>query len=482
MLLSMMLCASVPAPADAIDVPVVRVVAGAVSGAYVTEEGVRVAVFRGIPYAAPPVGALRWRPPQAVVPWRGKRASTQDGPWCVQNAPTGDWMGGIPATMMSEDCLYLNVFAPAAARARKLPVIVWLHPGGLDAGSGNQALWNITTALPRHGVVLVNVNVRLGALGYLAHPSLTAESAHRASGNYGMLDAIAALQWVHDNIDAFGGDSRRVTIAGQSGGAQKVMWVLASPLARGLIQRAIVDAGVGYRDDHLLTASGDVWQQKEAEQQGTELAKALDAMSIDQLREVPWPKLVAMLPKPQETNAFKMHFVVDSWSMPATPFDVMRAGARNDVPVLMGAGAGERTVLAGMAAWGPGLAKARSNVYVYVFSHVPGAWKAAGVSAYHGLDLPYVFGNLASLFHDHGTLVAPSYPADPGLDGDDTAVSETMMRMWAHFAAMGDPNVSPGVTWPAFHPVAGHDYYLEVDATPRVRDSFMATYTDVDAH
>ena len=462
------------------NLPVVRTQAGNVSGRYVVaEDGARVAVFRGIPYAAPPVGALRWKPPQPVQHWNGVRVSTSDGPWAVQNAPTSPWMGSIPASMMSEDCLYLNIFAPVRTPREPLPVIVWLHPGGLDAGSGNQELWNSGVALPRHGVVLVNVNVRLGAMGYFAHPELAAESAHHASGNYGMLDAIAALTWVRDNIRQFGGDPSRVTIAGQSGGAQKIMWLLASPLAKGLFQRAIVDAGVGARDGTLLTASGDVWSKERAEAQGSEAGKALGAATIGELRSVPWERLVALLPKPQEINPYKMHLVVDGWSLTGTPFDILRSGGRNDVPVLVGAGAGENTVLSGMAAWGAGLARARSDVYFYVFARVPPAWKAAGLSAYHGLDLPYAFGNLESLKHDYGTLVPATYPADPGVDADDRSVSEQMMTMWATFAATGNPNVFPGIEWPAFGASPGQDHYLEIDRQPRLRTAFLSKYAGI---
>src|SRR5580698_4621203 len=216
--------------------------AGYVSGMSIGEAGKEIRVYRGIPYAAPPVGNLRWRLPQPVTPWQGVRKSIHYGPVAAQYYEAGLRKVQADESQMSEDCLYLNVNTPAKTARDKLPVMVWLHPGGLDTGTANTETFN-SPALPRHGVVVVTLNHRLGAFGLLANADLTAESPHNASGNYGMIDLVAALQWVKRNISAFGGDPDRVTIFGQSGGAQKVIWLLASPLAKGLFQRAIVESG-----------------------------------------------------------------------------------------------------------------------------------------------------------------------------------------------------------------------------------------------
>ena len=206
-------------------------------------DSARVKVFRGIPYAAPPVGALRWRPPQPTKPWRGVRAAKQLGHNCIQHQPYSDidpFAAGV-----SEDCLYLNVWTNSLdTRAPRRPVMVWIHGGGFFAGFGGEERHN-GARLAQKGVVVVTLNYRLGAFGFLAHPALAAESPHHAAGNYGLLDQIAALQWVQRNIARFGGDPSRVTIFGESAGGMSVGSLIASPLAKGLFQRAILESGTG---------------------------------------------------------------------------------------------------------------------------------------------------------------------------------------------------------------------------------------------
>ena len=203
-------------------------------------EGTRdgdLAVYKGVPFAAPPVGELRWRDPQPVAAWKGVRAADKFSPVCMQS---GSSVPGQPVEPDSEDCLYLNIWTPAAGA--KLPVMVWIPGGGFTQESASIPLyWGDTLA--RKGVIVVTINYRVGAFGFFAHPELTKESAHRTSGNYGLLDQIAALQWIQRNIAAFGGDPSRVTIWGQSAGSMSVNLLMASPLAHGLFQRAIGESG-----------------------------------------------------------------------------------------------------------------------------------------------------------------------------------------------------------------------------------------------
>ena len=231
--LAAFLFAAAPVSAQA---PVVRAPAGTVQGA--AEDGLR--VFKGIPYARPPVGALRWKAPAPLPAWQGVRKADAFGPACVQpRLPTPNIYTNPPARM-SEDCLTLNVWAPKAAK--KLPVFVWIHGGALVGGYSHEPIYDGARMASRGEVIVVSVNYRLGILGYLAHPELSAESKEGISGNYGLLDQIAALQWVKRNIEAFGGDPSNVTIAGESAGGLSVMYLMASPPARGLFDKAIAQS------------------------------------------------------------------------------------------------------------------------------------------------------------------------------------------------------------------------------------------------
>ena len=228
---------------------IVKLDTGFVSGTVVGQPGQEIHMFRGIPYAAPPIGELRWRPPQPVLSWSGIRACTEFSTQAAQYPdPNISVQYKMPST---EDCLYLNVMTPAQKSTDKLPVMVWLHGGGLRYGNGNSPL-SVNLGLPLHGVVQVNINHRLGVMGLIAHPLLSKESAQHASGNYMFLDMIAALQWVQRNIAAFGGDPNCVTIFGESGGGLKVAALMATPLANGLFHRAIIESGGRYFDTVAL--------------------------------------------------------------------------------------------------------------------------------------------------------------------------------------------------------------------------------------
>lgn len=239
------------APAIGIEDPV-KTESGLVSGLAAGPSG-EVRVYRGIPFAAPPVGPLRWKPPQPANSWDGVRECTRFGPWCPQPRPFVAFESG---QIQSEDCLYLNVWTAARSAGDRLPVMFWIHGGGFTTGSGAMASYD-GTALARQGVVVVTINYRLGPFGYLAHPLLSRESPQGVSGNYGHLDQIAALHWVRKNIAAFGGDPGCVTIFGESAGAMSVCRLMVSPLARGLFHRAIAQSGGAHgRNRHLREPRG----------------------------------------------------------------------------------------------------------------------------------------------------------------------------------------------------------------------------------
>src|SRR5215475_7424181 len=262
----------------------VRVEGGLTSGSVV--DGVR--SYKGIPFAAPPVGEMRWKAPQPVAAWEGVRECNDFGPDCPQAPYPQSSIYYSAPRKQSEDCLYLNVWTAAKA-GEKRPVMVWIHGGALTRGSGATRAYD-GTALAKKGVVLVTVNYRLGALGYLAHPELTAESPHHSSGNYGFLDQVAALQWVHQNIAAFGGDPNRVTVMGESAGSWTVSLLVASPLSRGLFHRAVGESGGRFGPQAYLHDDRNGFPA--AEKVGLEFAKAAGADSIAALRALPPEKIL----------------------------------------------------------------------------------------------------------------------------------------------------------------------------------------------
>ncbi len=428
----------------------VKIDSGLVSG---TVEG-EVRVYKGIPFAAPPVGDLRWKPPQPVTKWTGVRASTQFGPVSPQNPAVAG---------MSEDSLYLNVYTPAKNTSDRLPVMVFFHGGNNLVGD---ASYTDGTELARQGVVVVTANYRLGPLGWLAHPLLSQESENKVSGNYGLLDQVASLQWMKTNIAAFGGDPGNVTVFGQSAGAADTISLMASPLTKGLFHRAIV-----------MSAGGRYTSLKEAETRGESFAaqlgvsgapdvlKALRAKSADELvaASTPFVWLAS-----SEGN-FQAWTVVDGWSLLDTPDNVFGAGKQQDIPLIVGANGGDlarffptvKTIASGMN-------KVKSKAYVYVFTRVPPGWSKAGKDAIHGLELFYLFGDLKSIDGiGRKNAQVENSEVDPVVDG---RVSQDLMALWVRFAATGNPSIEGKISWPAYDPAS--EQYLDIKDPLQVKSGF----------
>jgi para-nitrobenzyl esterase len=463
-------------PVEVFLMDVFKTDAGYISGTILGDPDKPVHVFRGIPYAAPPVGDLRWKPPQPVTPWPGIRECTAFSSTAPQSTRGPLPSSGLP---QGEDCLYLNVLTPASGAGDRLPVMVWMHGGGFVSGSGNQN-YNNATMLPLKGVVLVNVNMRLRELGCLAHPLLSRESPEGVSGNYLFLDMLAALKWTRRNISAFGGDPDNVTIFGESGGSAKVINLMASPLAKGLFHRAI---GQSYGSHGTPL--------KEMESLGQQLFRRLGVENekdpLAAARAVPYQKLIeADIAMTADLGLSMYHWdsSVDGWFLSDTPANTFKAGRQNAVPFIMGANLGELTgpglilipeVISEYVNLFTGANKAGIKTYAYVFGHVPAGWKRSGVVAVHGMELPYLFGNRDSNDYVWAVLFALAKPsgaksADPGFTDADRQVSELIMTMWTNFARTGDPGMPGVVDWPAWDEAM--DRYLYVTEEPEVKSGF----------
>jgi para-nitrobenzyl esterase len=368
----------------------------------------------------------------------------------------------------------LNVFTPAKKASERLPVMVWFHGGGFTSGSAN-SLPYVWPSLPQHGVVMVGVNHRLGPMGLLAHPALSAESPNGVSGNYMFLDLIAGLKWVQANITAFGGDPSNVTIFGESGGGAKTDALMASPLAEGLFHRAILESGANSGG----SGARGVLSLEEAEALGEQLVAKLgipeDGDVLAALRATPYEQILqagaAMSEELEQRAVGSLNsVVVDGWFMPDTPTNVFKAGRQNDVSLITCANQGElaeETLSHGLNAYVARLtavSESGNKAYAALFSQVPSTWKAEGVLAFHGLELPYVFGMLAvvphPIFYETFAHPAGAQSQDPGLTEEDEQVSEAMMSMWAQFAKTGDSSVEGLVDWPAWDPA--NDQYLDI--------------------
>jgi para-nitrobenzyl esterase len=467
----------------------VKTEAGYVSGAVIGEPGKEVSIYRGIPYAAPPVGELRWMPPQPVTPWSGTRQCTELKPIAPQ-AMLGDLPPDLPPPPQivpsSEDCLYLNVLTPAKKATDKLPVMVWMHGGGYMMGSGSEPLVN-APRLPGYGVVIVNVNMRLNNMGLMAHPLLSQESPQGVSGNYMFLDMLAALQWVQRNIAAFGGDPKNVTIFGESGGGAKVANLMASPLAKGLFHRAICESGTSL-EPHFpgkplkeLEAMGERLFAKlgvNKEKDPLAAARAIPGEEIIETEQAMGRELAMLGP------AGLWEAAVDGWFLPDSPNNIFKTGKQNTVPLIVCANFGELTgpgilvfplLVPGYVDMLSAVNKAGVKGYAAIFDHVPAGWKQEGCISTHAMELGYVFGDWDNktghwpfLYFLAGQSGAKS--PDPGLTAIDIKVSEAMMAMWTQFAKTGDPNVEGLVEWPAWE--EAKDQYLFVAEPLQVRAGF----------
>lgn len=329
-----LLVLALAARAQIVDMPIpndpVSIDSGAITGKQLPS-GVH--AYFGVPFAAPPVGEFRWRAPQPMKPWRGVYHADRFAPECIQILRPHNINHYFGEEATSEDCLYLNLWAPQGVTARsKLPVILWLYGGGLSIGSASMPNYGGEN-LAQKGVVYVAAAYRVGAFGFMSHPELTAESDVRASGNYGHLDQIAALQWIQRNIAKFGGDPSRVTIMGQSAGASSAFSLQASPLAKGLFHRAVGMSGGGLR------AGSDPITLRDAESSGIELQQTLKVSSLRELRDIPADRILAAQAEFQlggTAGTVRFRPNVDGYFMPKTPREIFAAGEQNDVPLLLG--------------------------------------------------------------------------------------------------------------------------------------------------
>jgi para-nitrobenzyl esterase len=318
-------------------VPIVKTPNGTLSGTYNSDK--KIAIYKSVPFAAPPIGELRWKEPQPVTPWKGTLACNTFPASPIQNTPVPFMMWSqefiTPAKPLSEDCLYLNIWSPAKSEGKKLPVFVWIHGGAFNSGSGACPIYD-GEAMAKEGIVYVSINYRLGIFGFLSHPELTAESKHHASGNYGLLDQVAALRWIKANIAAFGGDVNKVTIAGQSAGSMSVQALVASPLTKGLFQRAIAQSGASF--NRLSRKLED----------GEKVGASLSAKSGDlkKLRALPADSILAL----GNSFPFGSFFpITDGYFLPKDMKTIFETKSHNDVTLMAGWVMGDGSLVAGPA-------------------------------------------------------------------------------------------------------------------------------------
>jgi para-nitrobenzyl esterase len=469
-----------------------RVEGGMIADTAANASGVR--SFKGIPYAAPPVGELRWRKPEPVKPWEGIRKADDWGPRCMQ----GNRLGDIDPLnkRMEEDCLYLNVWTPAKSSGDRLPVMVWIHGGSNNVGAGSQPDYDGNN-LAKKGVVAVTLNYRLDVFGFLAHPELTKESGTSASGNYGLLDQIAALQWVQKNIAAFGGDPKVVTVFGESAGAFDISLLMTSPLAKGLFARAIGESG------GALTPIPGFGPKplRIGEDYGTKFADSLGARSIADLRAKSAQDVLGAALKTPMVYGFG---VIDGHVVPDHPAKVFAQGKQHNVPLLVGWNADEGTLFAPrVAKWGPDLPSYKERIQTQFKDQAdavlklypPGSSLEEDKASFAALigDEFIAFGGWAWAERASGSSTSPTYryyftrrppgPAElslnpltaPGVfhsaelyyvwnnlqirdwpwEAEDRRLADVMSSYWVSFAKSGNPNVDGLPQWPVYKPGGG---------------------------
>jgi len=459
--------------------PLVAAPAGTLRGVAVGN----IHIFKGISYALPPTGPMRWKPPAPAASWKNAREATEFGFVCVQPQPQPGSIYAWDPRPMSEDCLSLNIWAPAGAR--NAPVFFWIHGGALSSGSGSDGLYD-GAALASRGLVVVSINYRLGVLGFLAHPQLSAESSEHVSGNYGLLDQIAALRWVNRNIAAFGGDPANVTIAGESAGGLSVMYLMAAREARDLFAKAVAQSAYMVSAPELRTTPfGGV----AAESAGLSLVQKAGAADLAGLRSMDAEALTTVA----ASTGFFPFFVIDGRVLTGQIVDVFDRGEQAKVPVLAGFNSGEIRSLRSLmppavadaaayekeirARYGdladaflalyPSnhveesmLATTRDALYgwtsqrlvikqtaagipsfLYLFDHGYPAADARGLHAFHASELPYVFGTAART-----PARWPTVPTTPV----ETALTNAMLDYWSSFARTGTPTAANAPRWPAY--------------------------------
>ena len=459
----------------------IQITGGSITGTPTIQWTPGVRLYRGIPYAAPPVGDLRWRPPQPVIPWTGVKAADHFGSACMQPSTSTEgnaWREGLGT--FSEDCLFVNVWTPALSADEHLPVMIFIHGGGNVRGAASENQYD-GAYLAKKGVVFVSFNYRMNVFGFLAHPELTSESEHHSSGNYALLDQIAALQWVQNNIASFGGDPHNVMVFGHSAGSSNLSSLLASPLAHGLLARVLLLSGVNIGRGIPLA---------DAEKNGESYAASLGIRSITDLRKVPAEDLLKSMPR--QNGA-----IVDGWVLPEDVYSTFKGGKQNDVPLIIGSVANDTPApptAPTTSAAVPEYAKKtfgdlaqeylniypsndnqqavkadldfRSNgamanarrlanlqvktgkqpVYWYLFTHTSpfpagliwGNKFAKDFGAYHGSEIVYVF----DAFSLQDWAWRPM----------DLQLGDLVSSMLINFAKTGNPNGTGLPTWPAFDP------------------------------
>lgn len=520
---------NLPASEDRSNPLLIKIAQGSLEGAWAESQtqiqtGIR--SFHGIPYALPPTGALRWRPPQAAGPWQGTRAATAAGAACWQPINVDGWVWSRGEFERSEDCLYLNIWT--AESNEKTPVMVWFHGGSHTSGMGHEQIFD-GTELAKKGVIVVSINYRLGPLGFLAHPALSAESEHNSSGNYGLLDKISALQWVQSNIGAFGGDADNVTIFGQSAGSQSVCSLMVSPLAQGLFHKAIGQSAACVSPVPTKDLNGLI--------RGERLVDALDTgADINAMREASAKQLLDAADTSQWQSQSRI--VVDGWVIPDRPDVLFAAGKQAKVPLLLGSlsnegnqlfplnneltkdqlisfttammgevlapqllalyqdeleespGLAQREILTdqfmayGMRRWAAYQFDSGQSTYLYFMDHNPPAFRlympsapdlhldngSRSGGAYHSGDLAYVFGNTRKVGHDWTE--------------DDHQFAGLVTQYWTNFAKFGDPNGSGLPMWRPYDRTTQATQLLRkepqsVDGIRRARiDLFERRYND----
>ncbi len=459
---------------------IVQTTHGAVSGASLPEG---ITAFRGIRFAQAPTGDLRWKPPVPPSDWKGVHAATEFGPACMQPLSAPNSIYADNPSQMSEDCLFLNVWKPA--HSSKVPVMVWIHGGALRGMSGSEGLYN-GSQLARKGMIVVTLNYRLGIFGYLALPQLTAESTHHSSGNYGLLDQMAALRWVRDNIERFGGDRENITVFGESAGALSTIELMASPLARGLFHNAIMQSGYMVSNMELTRPS---YGQPSAEEFGEYIVKKVGTTDLAGLRSMDAKTLMDK----SYAAGFDPQANIDGWVLPQQIVDCFDGGQQAPVPIIVGFNAGEirslriflpplpktqaeynatvqkiygdladkylklypgtnieesaleaaRDAFYGWSAVRLARTQTRIGVpaFLYFFDHSYPAEVAEHLEAFHGSELPFEFGDIGS-----NDAFPKNWPMPPD-DTQEKAFSQAMMNYFTAFGRTGHPIAQGEPSW-----------------------------------